>query len=123
MPLPYLPRVDLAIDHHPSQEFFARETCLDAWTAACGEVMYDILRQLGPVTTDIALPSVCGRVHRLRLLVYGNTSANTHRVARALMDTGIPAADLKNATSAPKASAACVSGGPAHADPGASTTG
>ena len=22
--LPYLPRVDLAIDHHPSQEFFAR---------------------------------------------------------------------------------------------------
>ena len=22
--------IDLAIDHHPSQEFFARETCLDA---------------------------------------------------------------------------------------------
>ena len=54
--LPYLPRVDLAIDHHPSQEFFARETCLDAGRAACGELMYDILRQLGPVTADIALP-------------------------------------------------------------------
>ena len=27
---PYLERVDLAIDHHPSQEFFARATCLDS---------------------------------------------------------------------------------------------
>ena len=75
--LPYLPRVDLAIDHHPSQEFFARETCLDAGRAACGELMYDILRQLGPVTADIALPLYVA-----------------HRVAAALMDTGIPAADL-----------------------------
>ncbi|MEI3140400.1 MAG: hypothetical protein V8S34_01770 [Lawsonibacter sp.] len=44
------PRVDLAIDHHPSQEFFAQRTCLDAGRAACGELMYDILRLLGPVT-------------------------------------------------------------------------
>ena len=35
----YLERVDLAIDHHPSQEFFARETCLDAGRAACGELI------------------------------------------------------------------------------------
>ena len=28
--------VDLAIDHHPSQEFFAKETCLDARRGACG---------------------------------------------------------------------------------------
>ena len=41
----YLARVDLAIDHHPSQEFFARETCLDTGRAACGELMYDILRE------------------------------------------------------------------------------
>ena len=26
----YLERVDLAFDHHPSQEFFAQNTCLDA---------------------------------------------------------------------------------------------
>lgn len=25
----YVDRVDLAIDHHPSQEFFAHDTCLD----------------------------------------------------------------------------------------------
>lgn len=87
--LPYLPRVDLAIDHHPSQEFFARETCLDAGRAACGELMYDILRQLGPVTADIALPLYVAVSTDCGCFVYGNTSANTHRVAAALMDTGI----------------------------------
>ena len=30
----YLERVDLAFDHHPSQEFFAQNTCLDAQRAA-----------------------------------------------------------------------------------------
>lgn len=87
--LPYLPRVDLAIDHHPSQEFFARETCLDAGRAACGELMYDILRQLGPVTADIALPLYVAVSTDCGCFVYGNTSANTHRVAAALMETGM----------------------------------
>lgn len=34
----YVDRVDLAIDHHPSQEFFAHDTCLDEKKAACGRV-------------------------------------------------------------------------------------
>ena len=92
---PWLARgVDLAIDHHPSQEFFAAQTCLDAGRAACGELMYDILRQLGPVTADIALPLYVAVSTDCGCFVYGNTSADTHRVAAALMDTGIPAADL-----------------------------
>ena len=48
--------IDLAIDHHPSQEFFARETCLDAGRAACGELIYDILRELGEITPEMAVP-------------------------------------------------------------------
>ena len=39
--LPYLDRVDLTIDHHPSQEFYAKETCLEGKRAACGEIVYD----------------------------------------------------------------------------------
>ena len=55
---PWLERgIDLAVDHHPSQEFFARQTCLDAGRAACGELIYDILRELGPVTADMAASS------------------------------------------------------------------
>ena len=53
---PYQDRIDLAIDHHPSQEFFARETCLEAESAACGEIVYNIITRLTPVTPDIALP-------------------------------------------------------------------
>ena len=65
---PWLARgVDLAIDHHPSQAFFAVQTCLDAGRAACGELIYDILRELGPITPAMAAP-LCSRVHRYRLL-------------------------------------------------------
>ena len=54
---PWLARgVDLAIDHHPSQAFFAAQTCLDAGRAACGELIYDILRELGPITPAMAVP-------------------------------------------------------------------
>lgn len=92
--LPYLPRVDLAIDHHPSQEFFARETCLDAGRAACGELIYDIAGLLGPVTREMAVPLYVAVSTDTGCFVYGNTTADTHRTAAALMETGIPAAEL-----------------------------
>ena len=90
----YLERVDLAVDHHPSQEFFAQNTCLDADRAACGELMYDILQGITPITRDIALPLYVAVSTDCGCFVYGNTSAGTHRVAAALMDTGIPTAEL-----------------------------
>lgn len=90
----YLTRVDLAIDHHPSQEFFARETCLDAGRAACGELIYDIAGLLGPVTREMAVPLYVAVSTDTGCFVYGNTTADTHRTAAALMETGIPAAEL-----------------------------
>lgn len=91
---PYVGRIDLAIDHHPSQEFFARETCLDAGRAACGELIYDIAGLLGPVTREMAVPLYVGVSTDTGCFVYGNTTADTHRTAAALMETGIPAAEL-----------------------------
>ena len=84
----YLDRVDLTIDHHPSQEFYAKETCLDAGRAACGEIVYDIARRLGPITPEmgralyVAVSTDCGG------FVYSNTDAQTHRVAADLIDSG-----------------------------------
>ena len=92
--LPYLERVALAIDHHPSQEFFARETCLDAGRAACGELVYDIVKQFCRITPEIgtalyvAISTDCG------CFQYGNTTADTHRVAAELIRCGIPLAQL-----------------------------
>ena len=84
----YLPRVDLAIDHHPSQQFFAGETCLDAGRAACGELMYDIVRQWGPVSREVALPLYVAVSTDCGCFVYSNTSPACHRVAAELLETG-----------------------------------
>jgi phosphoesterase RecJ-like protein len=92
--LPYLPRVDIAIDHHPSQEFFAKETCLDAGKAACGELVYEIVQLLGPVTAEIATPLYVALSTDCGCFVYGNTNAAAHRTAAALMDCGIHADKL-----------------------------
>ena len=81
--------VDLAIDHHPSQEFFAGATCLDAGRGACGELIYDILAQLGPVTAAMAVPLYVAVSTDTGCFQYSNTTAATHRIAAALMETGI----------------------------------
>ena len=85
----YGDRVDLAIDHHPSQEFFAAQTCLEADKAACGEIVYEICRELGPLTPAVALPLYVAVATDTGCFVYANTTAHTHTVAAALMETGI----------------------------------
>ena len=85
----YIDRVDLAVDHHPSQEFFAAQTCLEADKAACGEIVYEICRELGEITPQVALPLYAAISTDTGCFVYANTTANTHRVAAALIDTGI----------------------------------
>lgn len=87
---PWLERgIDLAIDHHPSQEFFAKETCLDAGRAACGEIIYDILKELGQVNQETAVPLYVAVSTDTGCFQYGNTTADSHRVAAALMATGV----------------------------------
>ena len=85
----YKGRIDLAIDHHPSNEFFARETCLEADKAACGEIIWKICGELGVMNADIALPLYVAVTTDCGCFVYANTTPHTHRVAAALMEQGI----------------------------------
>ena len=85
----YAGRIDLAIDHHPSFEHFGRENIVRSEAAACGELMYSIVSELGPITADIALPLYVAVSTDTGGFIYGNTTANTHAVAAALMNTGI----------------------------------
>ncbi|MGN0965083.1 DHH family phosphoesterase [Dysosmobacter sp. HCP28S3_G4] len=87
--LPWKDRVDLAMDHHPSFEYFAKENIVRPEAAACGELVYDILRELGPITPEIALPLYVAVSTDTGCFQYANTTADTHRVAAELMDTGI----------------------------------
>ena len=94
---PYQERIELAIDHHPSQGFFARNTCLEADSAACGEIVYDILRQLTPLTPEMALPLYVAISTDTGCFVYSNTTPRSHRIAAQLMDCGIDVAPVNKA--------------------------
>lgn len=85
----YREAIDLAIDHHPSNEGFARETCLEADKAACGEIVYKIVKKLGEVTPEVALPLYLAVSTDTGCFVYSNTTPNTHRVAADLLEAGI----------------------------------
>ena len=86
---PYKDRVDLAIDHHPSQEFFAKETCLEADRAACGETVWNICKELGAKGPDVAAPLYAAVSTDCGCFVYANTTPHTHRAAAELMEQGI----------------------------------
>ena len=86
---PYEHRVDLAIDHHPSFEHFGRENLLRSSAAATGEIIYDLLAALGPITAEMALPLYVAISTDCGCFAYGNTTAHTHAVAAALLRTGI----------------------------------
>jgi len=84
----YADKVDLTIDHHPSQEFYARETCLDSSKAACGQIVFEVVKQFAKITPEIgealyvALSTDCG------CFQYSNTNAEAHRAAADLIESG-----------------------------------
>ncbi|MPM02904.1 Bifunctional oligoribonuclease and PAP phosphatase NrnA [bioreactor metagenome] len=85
----YIDRLDLCIDHHASNEGLGKDICLDITCASCGELLFDILKEMGPVTPEIALPLYVAVSTDTGCFVYNNTTARSHRVAAALMDLGI----------------------------------
>lgn len=85
----YAGRIDLAIDHHPSFEHFGKANIVRPEAAACGELVYDILAALGPITPELALPLYVAVSTDTGCFAYANTTARTHAVAAALMRTGI----------------------------------
>ena len=85
----YLDRVDLAMDHHPSFEGFGKANIVRPEAAACGELVLDVIRELTPVTPEIALPLYVAISTDTGGFIYSNVTAATHRAAAELMDTGI----------------------------------
>ena len=83
----YAERIDLTVDHHPSQEFFAAETCLDPTAAACGEIVYEILQTMGvgldqrmaeALYAAIATDTGC--------FLYSNVTTRTHHITSKLLE-------------------------------------
>lgn len=86
---PYAERIDLAIDHHPSHEGFAKASIVRTEAAATGEIIYDILSCFGQITAEMALPLYVALATDSGCFAYSNTTAYTHAAAAALLRTGI----------------------------------
>jgi phosphoesterase RecJ-like protein len=90
--------VHLRIDHHPNDAGFAELEYTDPSAAACGEVIYQLLLKLGAaLTQEIAIPLYISVTTDTGGFRYANTTADTHRFAAALMETGIDAHTLEAA--------------------------
>jgi len=87
-------RIDLAIDHHPSNEGFAKYNLVEADKAACGEIIFGLVRIMTELTAEIALPLYLAVSTDTGCFVYGNTTPNSHRVAAELMEYDIPYREL-----------------------------
>lgn len=85
----YGSRVDLCVDHHPSNKRYAKNLLLRGDSASCCEVMYDLLLQLGcTLTPAMADALYLGASTDTGCFRYGNTTANTHRVVADLIEAG-----------------------------------
>lgn len=85
----YADRVQLGIDHHGTNSFYAEKTLVFGHYAACGEVIYELLLELGapisPKTAESIYVAVSTDTGCFR---YSNTTANTLRVAAAVKELG-----------------------------------
>lgn len=81
--------VDLKIDHHGAGNDFAPLALVDAGAGACGQIVYDLLTELG-VTLDaeIATALYVAVSTDTGCFRFPNTSADTFRVAAACAATG-----------------------------------
>ncbi|MCL2107197.1 MAG: bifunctional oligoribonuclease/PAP phosphatase NrnA [Oscillospiraceae bacterium] len=83
-------RVDLCVDHHPTNSLYAAETLLEPKAAACAELVLLLIDALGvPLDEYIAACIYTGITTDTGCFRYANTTARTHRLAARCMERGI----------------------------------
>ncbi len=93
LPFAECARGRVVIDHHPDSACFLDSVCMiDAKAAATGELVWDLLQQLGvQLDADIATCLYTSLVTDTGRFQYTNTTAETLRHAAAMMDAGVKA--------------------------------
>jgi len=85
----YAERIDLCIDHHPSNGLYAAKTCLVPEAAACCEILAKIIPLMGvQLTPLIANCLYTGVSTDTGCFKFSNTTAATHRTAALLIECG-----------------------------------
>lgn len=91
----YKEKIDIVIDHHPSNKNFGKINLITPECAATGEIMYELICAMGlqddkviacALYTAISTDTGCFK--------FSNTTANTHRITANLIDTGFDFSDI-----------------------------
>lgn len=85
----HLVRIALRIDHHAASTSFTPMELVDSASAACGEIIYELLMDMGAeMTKEIAWRLYIAISTDTGCFRYANTNAHTYRVAAACAETG-----------------------------------
>lgn len=88
----YGDKVDLCIDHHPSNTQYAKNTYVDSKAAATCEIIFHLLKLLKvPLDKNIACSLYTGITTDTGCFKYINVTPTTYRIAADLVETGIDA--------------------------------
>ncbi|MEG2569860.1 MAG: bifunctional oligoribonuclease/PAP phosphatase NrnA [Clostridia bacterium] len=86
----YGEKVDLVLDHHVSHKSFAAHELVDADAAACGEIIWTVLKLMGaPLNREIANAIYVAISTDTSCFLNSNTTAHTHETAAQLYAYGI----------------------------------
>lgn len=81
--------VDLSIDHHGSNSFYAESCLVDGSKASCGELVCDVICSMGiSLTPEISDALYIAVSTDTGCFCYDNTTADTHRIAAELINAG-----------------------------------
>jgi len=79
--------IELCIDHHVTNKLFAKRTLLDHTAAACAEIIWELVLEMGVMpTAQIAEAVYTGISTDTGCFKYANTTAKTHIITAKLME-------------------------------------
>lgn len=91
-------KIDLCIDHHPSNTHYANHVLLNPHSAATCEIIFDLLVRMGvPIGPSVAAALYTGITTDTGCFKYVNVTPTTYRIAADLVETGIDAPSINRA--------------------------
>ena len=87
----YAANVDIVIDHHGSNSGYGAESCVDPDAAACGEMIFSVLRDMGAaIDAETAAMLYIAITTDTGCFQYTNTSSRTLEICAELVLAGAP---------------------------------
>lgn len=86
----YQGNISLAVDHHRTHKAFASNLLLSPESAACGEIIYSLIGEMGvEITKEIATALYIAISTDTGCFLHSNTTPVTHTMAASLLSLGV----------------------------------